>query len=1228
MCKVTSSYKIIGAVLLFRITGQSLESPSSSGGNNENKSQEHWNPFKHTIAIPTDAYGCIDFRGTHTNKAQYIRLAHDTKPELVLTLLLREWCMEKPKLLVTVTGGKANFDLQPRIKWCLRKGLLKAAKTTGAWIFTGGTNTGVNKHVGDALVSEKSPRIKGGRVVSIGIAPWGVVEKRNELVGKNKDVPFHTVAQPRSRFAALNKHHAYFLLVDNGTIGKYGAEIALRRKLEKFISTQSLSENSQSQFSTPLVCLVIEGGTNTVRAVLEYVTASPPVPVVVCDGTGRAADLIAFVHKYASDDGDLGVIEDMKEQIIHIIKKTFDVSSEPAAKLYLELRQCIRRRHLITIFRCSGDRGERPAMLDEVILTALFKAQHLHPVEQLTLALTWNRCDIARKEIFTYGQDWPSGALEFAMQEALELDRVDFVRLLLEQGINMNKFLTVKQLEHLYNSKRGPANTLEYIVRDVVPRMPRGYRYTLADIGLVINQLMGTGYNATYTEKKYRPHKTFAMTSNNNENHSENVKTLNSIDKKQQNPPVAVKFKRMSADGGSTNDVKKRSSLSKYESVEKVNIQTTHKTALKKSLSAHAKFTLMSPKHLVTNEEEYYSQTFEYPFSDLIVWAVLTKRQDMAKLMWQHGEQNLAKALAASRLYRALASEAADDDLDVEIYDELSKYSTVFEELALELLEYCYQSDDDLTQHLLTASLDNWSRYTCLKLAVTADNLKFLAHPLSQAILADLWMGGLRMRKNPLFKIAIGLIIPLTILQLEFKTREELELMPQTEEELQDRDDRESSSSSTSSSSSSSRRSSVNHNDLDSLSSVEMGTKFTGRLLGRKRGDLVSNKLESKLENFQYANEDVTVTTKPNSTKIPSYSENLDVGISSFFQSDNFLEAGNFLSKSENAVKKKTRPLKWKKKLYEFYAAPITKYYSHLFAYLIFLISYTYICLVKTPEVPTPVEWYVAACMTNFFLEKTRQVIAAEPTNILKKIKAFVFDTHWNIFDVFAIVSFLLAFILRLVDTSMIKYCRVVYATLITYWYVRSLKLIGVNKYFGPYVMMIGKMIREMFYFVVLLLVVLMAFGICRQAILFPNEEADWLLVRHIFYQPYFMLYGEVFAGDIDPVCNDTCTEYEQCGTNADGSLKVPCAPGHWITPIMMTIYLLIANILLLNLLIATFNTIYNKVNLIAQQYWHFQRFTVVMEYEEKPSLPAPLTFISHIFRICKVRQNNKYINS
>jgi hypothetical protein len=64
------------------------------------------------------------------------------------------------------------------------------------------------------------------------------------------------------------------------------------------------------------------------------------------------------------------------------------------------------------------------------------------------------------------------------------------------------------------------------------------------------------------------------------------------------------------------------------------------------------------------------------------------------------------------------------------------------------------------------------------------------------------------------------------------------------------------------------------------------------------------------------------------------------------------------------------------------------------------------------------------------------------------------------------------------------------------------------------------------------------------------------------------MLYGEVFAPDIDPECNPDCTEYGKCGEAIDGSLLVPCNVGRWITPIAMTIYLLVANILLLNLLV------------------------------------------------------------
>lgn len=49
--------------------------------------------------------------------------------------------------------------------------------------------------------------------------------------------------------------------------------------------------------------MVLEGGLNTIRAVLEYVTDTPPVPVIVCAESGRAADLISFAYRNMMKDG-------------------------------------------------------------------------------------------------------------------------------------------------------------------------------------------------------------------------------------------------------------------------------------------------------------------------------------------------------------------------------------------------------------------------------------------------------------------------------------------------------------------------------------------------------------------------------------------------------------------------------------------------------------------------------------------------------------------------------------------------------------------------------------------------------------------------------------------------------------------------------------------------------------------------------------------------------------
>lgn len=128
----------------------------------------------------------------------------------------------------------------------------------------------------------------------------------------------------------------------------------------------------------------------------------------------------------------------------------------------------------------------------------------------------------------------------------------------------------------------------------------------------------------------------------------------------------------------------------------------------------------------------------------------------MAELMWTHGEEALAKSLVSCKLYKAMAHEAAEDDLDTEIYEELKTYAKEFETRGLKLLDFCYRQDQDKAQRLLTCELNSWSSQSCLSLAVAANHRPLLAHPCSQVILADLWMGALRTRKNTNLKVRAG----------------------------------------------------------------------------------------------------------------------------------------------------------------------------------------------------------------------------------------------------------------------------------------------------------------------------------------------------------------------------------------------------------------------------------------------------------------------------------------
>ncbi|XP_053721355.1 transient receptor potential cation channel subfamily M member 1-like isoform X1 [Synchiropus splendidus] len=1089
---------------------------------------ERWTPLKHTQATPTDAYGVIEFQeGGHINKAMYIRVSFDSRPDNLLHLMVKDWQLELPTLLISVHGGLQNFELPPKLKQVFGKGLIKAAVTTGAWIFTGGVSTGVIRHVGDALKDHSSK--SRGKVCAIGIAPWGIVENKEDLIGRDVSRPYQTMSNPLSKLSVLNSSHSHFILADNGTSGKYGAEVRLRRQLEKHIALQKI--NTRLGQGVPVVCLILEGGPNVISIVLESLREEPPVPVVVCDGSGRASDIISFAHRYSEEDGVLS--DSVKDQLLVTIQKTFNYSRSQAQQIFLLLTECMKKRALITVFR-MGSEGQQD--IEMSILTALLKGTNASASDQLSLALAWNRVDIARSQIFVYGLHWPPvsialtdrpkspaaaqraaapaggakgknrgkkgkggktkpeppeetdprklellswvNSLEQAMMDALVLDRVDFVKLLIENGVNIHHFLTIPRLEELYNTKLGPANTLHFVVRDVKKgNLPPDYQITLIDIGLVLEFLMGGAYRCNYTRKSFR-------TLYNNLYGLKRPKALKLLGMEDDEPRQKGKGKKN----------KKKE--------EEVDIDV----------------------------DDPEVSRFQYPFHELMVWAVLMKRQKMALFLWQRGEEAMAKALVACKLYKAMAHESSQSELVDDIYQDLENNSKEFGQLAYELLDQSYKHDEQVAMKLLTYELKNWSNSTCLKLAVAAKHRDFIAHTCSQMLLTDMWMGCLRMGKSNSLKVILGIIFPPGILLMDFRLGDESSFYSTKETDESKTKDEDNKSS------------------KDTVSNVDTTSK---------KGDEEEN-------------------PKKGRKRVP-------IG----------------------------------KKIYEFYNAPFTKFWFNTISYLVYLGLYNYIILVKMERWPSLQEWIVISYIITLGLEKVRQILMSEPGKLKQKINVWLED-YWNITDLVAIWVFLLGLLLRLQNHPYLGYGRVIYCVDIIFWYIRVLDIFGVNKYLGPYVMMIGKMMIDMLYFVVIMLVVLMSFGVARQAILHPDEEPTWRLARNIFYMPYWMIYGEVFADSIDlyameinPPCGDNL--YDE-----DGKKLPPCIPGAWLTPAIMACYLLVANILLVNLLIAVFNNTFFEVKSISNQVWKFQRYQLIMTFHDRPILPPPLIIFPHIYIILR----------
>ncbi|XP_075855224.1 transient receptor potential cation channel subfamily M member 2 isoform X3 [Microcebus murinus] len=233
------------------------------------------------------------------------------------------------------------------------------------------------------------------------------------------------------------------------------------------------------------------------------------------------------------------------------------------------------------------------------------------------------------------------------------------------------------------------------------------------------------------------------------------------------------------------------------------------------------------------------------------------------------------------------------------------------------------------------------------------------------------------------------------------------------------------------------------------------------------------------------------------------------------------------------------------------------------------------------------------------------------------KKAALYFSDFWNKLDVGAILLFIAGLTCRLIPATLYA-GRVVLSLDFIMFCLRLMHIFTVSKTLGPKIIIVKRMMKDVFFFLFLLAVWVVSFGVAKQAILIHNERrVDWIF-RGVVYHSYLTIFGQIPAY-IDGVnfnpdqCSPNGTDpYKPKCPESDMARHEPAFP-EWLTVLLLCLYLLFANILLLNLLIAMFNYTFQQVQEHTDQIWKFQRHDLIEEYHGRPPAPPPFILLSHL---------------
>ncbi|XP_010773399.1 transient receptor potential cation channel subfamily M member 4-like [Notothenia coriiceps] len=1058
-----------------------------------------WVSAQHSSEYPTDAFGELQFAGASKRHSYYLRLSWDTQASMVYTLMTAHWGLSPPNLVVSIVGGEGRTKVKTWVREVLRQGLVKASQSTGAWILTAGLREGVGRCVGEAVRDHATAAssVSLNKVVALGIAPWGFVHNREQLVNPQGSFPAKYYVQNTSRDSCcLDNNYQAFLLVDDGSVERR-QETGFRAKLEDYISHQRTGIWGSGSIDIPVLCMLISGEASKLERVDLSLKTS--MPWLVLAGSGGLADFLSDVLENLSSaptaqsssegDGEAGPSVDLKDRVAERVKKHFPSEAE-TEKLVERALSIYQNRHLITIYH--GEQ-ESPNEFDTVLLKALVGAsKHRASVddspynEELKLAVTWNRVDIAKSELFNGDIHWRYEDLEDSMTDALVNDKPQFVRLFTENGLNILDYLTYGRLENLYRSVADGTVLYYLLQRHLVERL---------------------GYAAP-------------------------APTLNLQD--------STKGAAENVYSGRVTDISLFEVARVLELLMGDVCQPFYYEALGLEQISSKRRALRRASKVLRGDCLYRDKRCLFPWASLFIWSVLQNRSEMSTFFWEMAGESVLSALSGCKILREMSKLEAEAETKLS----MKELAQRFENLAHDVFSSCYRSDESRSFTLLIRKSPVWGGTTCLQMGMGADARLFFSHDGVQSLMSQIWWGDMK-RSTEVWKLLLAFFCPFLCYTNLIPFRKQND--PHQEDEGKPSDDGPG-------------------RDSDSLYGA---TVFS-------------------FSDIKHIEADTQGSHTPRTATIKG------------------------IPQTRRPPKRPFIVSRWR----QFWFAPVTAFLGNVIMYFLFLLLFSYVLLVDflppPPAGPAITEYVLYFWVFTIVCEEFRETFFLGTMKTLRqKIRVYIQDV-WNKCDLVAIVLFIVGVILRMFDWSY-ELGRDILCVDYMVFTLRLIHIFAIHRQMGPKIIIVGKMMKDIFFFLFFLMVWLMAYGVANQALLYSYDPSLERIFRRVFYRPYLHIFGQIPVEEMDvgKAWDMPCTHNVTLIKMGDEPCRTTSS--NWLVVILLIVYLLVTNILLINLLIAMFSHTFSEVQGNSDIYWKFQRYNLIVQYHSRPSLAPPFIILSHI---------------